>query len=689
VRGFVSGTDKLVISQAGTSSADVINVDDFVQVATTAGGPETLLGTTNNGTDGNVRGDSFFVLDSKKLYIDSNGDGQVNQLLDLMITLPGTDVVASDLQFVISSGAGNDSITGGVGNDTITSGAGNDRLDVSKGNDEITDLNSDGGTDTINLAGTEVIRTAASNLGGKAYSVTAAGLAVFAEVSEDGTSQWTYAEKVQALQADATLDAANSVVLFNDGSNGYLYYAGTATGNADDQIIKLTGGSGFKAITASGTATGGLTLTASQYLALSVSQAAFNLSSMSGSDNSVHASGATTYMLHELFGNSHNSISFGGYAGVTLDVNAAANTVEGYSLVNGGDFAFGTYAGGNSITGTDATLRYLLVPNAFTEGNGQTMTGNALADFVLGGTAADSISSDAGNDLVVSGNGNDTIDADAGDDIVYGGAGDDTVSADSGADKVYGGAGSDSVTGGAGNDTIEGGDGADTVSAGADDDTIDAGNGADSVAGDAGNDSISGGEGNDTLSGGDGADTVTGGNGSDVLGGTDGADSVSGGDAADTITGGAGADTVTGGNGADTFSFAAGVTGTPSATNFDVITDYVSGTDIITFTGGITKFATAVTAAAGTAGVTVTTGVVTFDAADDTLAEKITAVENALNAAAAGNALIFQDGADSYIFITDGIAGVGSDDVLIKLVGVTGAASDELTGVDGSIPGLG
>jgi hypothetical protein len=176
-----------------------------------------------------------------------------------------------------------------------------------------------------------------------------------------------------------------------------------------------------------------------------------------------------------------------------------------------------------------------------------------------------------------------------------------------------------------------------------------------------------------------GNDTVTGGAGSDSING--GADN-------DNITAGGGADTLTGGAGNDTFNFAAGASGTPSATNFDVITDFGGG-DTIAFTGGIVKFATAVTAASGTAGVAAGTGIVTFNGADNTLALKIAAVANALSAAAAGSALIFQDGTDSYIFITDGTAGVGSNDVLIKLVGVNGAGSDELTVGGGSITGLG
>ena len=47
--------------------------------------------------------------------------------------------------------------------------------------------------------------------------------------------------KIAAIQADLELDAAGSVAMFIDGSNTYVYYAGPAIGNADDQMIQLTG----------------------------------------------------------------------------------------------------------------------------------------------------------------------------------------------------------------------------------------------------------------------------------------------------------------------------------------------------------------------------------------------------------------------------------------------------------------
>jgi len=169
------------------------------------------------------------------------------------------------------------------------------------------------------------------------------------------------------------------------------------------------------------------------------------------------------------------------------------------------------------------------------------------------------------------------------------------------------------------------------------------------------------------------ADTITGG---------DLADTISGGGGADVITGGAGADVLTGGAGADTFVFAAGATGTPSATNFDTITDFNTASDIVDYAVAMTIVTNGAAAAAGVAAISAA-GVATFHGNDNTLALRIIAVEGGIQTgtAAAGQAAIFQFGADAYVFISDGVDGVGANDVLIKLTGVdtTAAAYDTIT----------
>lgn len=61
--------------------------------------------------------------------------------------------------------------------------------------------------------------------------------------------------KIAAVQADTQLDAANSIAFFVDSGNTYVYYAGAATGNTDDQLIQLSGITSLATITAGATTT--------------------------------------------------------------------------------------------------------------------------------------------------------------------------------------------------------------------------------------------------------------------------------------------------------------------------------------------------------------------------------------------------------------------------------------------------
>lgn len=173
--------------------------------------------------------------------------------------------------------------------------------------------------------------------------------------------------------------------------------------------------------------------------------------------------------------------------------------------------------------------------------------------------------------------------------------------------------------------------------------------------------------------------TVTGGSGANTITGTGFGDVITGGSRADTITLGAGADTVTGGAGADIFIFTeatdfTAATAAALAGAADVITDFAKASDVIRLDTSTWSVVTNATAAVGTASINAE-GIASFNAADDTLAEMITAVEAGINAggvAAAGQFAIFTLGSDSYIFESNGTDGVDAGDMLIKLTGVTG-----------------
>lgn len=265
---------------------------------------------------------------------------------------------------------------------------------------------------------------------------------------------------------------------------------------------------------------------------------------------------------------------------------------------------------------------------------------------------------------------------------VTGSDGNDTITGAAAGSTLVGGAGNDTINGGAGDDTIEGGDGVDTINAGAGNDTINGGAGNDTINGQDGNDTIDGGAGIDTISGGAGNDTINGGDGNDILTGNAGNDVIDGGAGNDNINGGTGNDTLTGGAGTNTFVFAAGDSGVTAAT-LDTITDWTAGTNSIDF-GALALAATAVAGppAAGTAQIAVTTGMATFAAADDTLAEQITAVGTALaTLGAAGSSAVWAFGPDSYVYVDDGTAATAND-VLIKITGVAVGTGLTIAGGD-------
>jgi S-layer protein len=192
-----------------------------------------------------------------------------------IVTLGGNDVVtvttaATTITSTISTGAGNDTIvgslgvetiTGGTGADTMTGGGGADVFAIGAGTslaasmDIITDFNT-AVADTLSFAVAQVVLAADTSalVAGSNVQTSAGGLVTFA------TADNTFALKLAAIQADTQLDAAQSIAVFQDSGNTYVYSAGAATGNADDQIIQLTGITGTAADVITGTGTTTITI---------------------------------------------------------------------------------------------------------------------------------------------------------------------------------------------------------------------------------------------------------------------------------------------------------------------------------------------------------------------------------------------------------------------------------------------
>ena len=89
------------------------------------------------------------------------------------------------------------------------------------------------------------------------------------------------------------------------------------------------------------------------------------------------------------------------------------------------------------------------------------------------------------------------------------------------------------------------------------------------------------------------------------------------------------------------------------------------------------------TGSAGVANIS-STGVATFNTADDTFAEMLTAIDAAQNATGAANrsAAVFTFGGDNYLFTGDGAGVAAATGYVVQLAGTTIAVGITLTSGD-------
>lgn len=272
-------------------------------------------------------------------------------------------------------------------------------------------------------------------------------------------------------------------------------------------------------------------------------------------------------------------------------------------------------------------------------------------------------------------NANEYVSGAGGNDTIYGMGGDDTLDGGSGNDYLVGGTGNDHYIIDSAKDVVSelAGEGIDTVSTvlasyslgSSVENLIYTGNGAFKGTGNTLDNSITGGAGRDTLAGGVGNDT---------------------------LTGGTGADSLVGGEGSDVFVFTTGDSG--RATGFDTVSAFTKGAvgsgDLVDFSASLRVGGSAATASADEASVNQSTGVVTFaaksgasmaDALSD-VAARFTASTDTL-----GEFALFRVGnkGNFFLFISDGSAGVTSNDVVVQLTGITSIGAIDLTGGNLSI----
>lgn len=165
---------------------------------------------------------------------------------------------------------------------------------------------------------------------------------------------------------------------------------------------------------------------------------------------------------------------------------------------------------------------------------------------------------------------------------------------------------------------------------------------------------------------------IYGGSGNDII-----SASVTGG----VIKGNLGADYLKGGAGADVFTFAAGdssaVNGVVAqgatlvtGATIDAILGFGTGADKIDFgSTSLASIAHTEGATAGRASIDVK-GLATFNAADATVAQQLAAVVAAVGSDAAGTSVVWTDGTNSHLFVSNGVAGLDANDALIQIAGV-------------------
>ena len=198
--------------------------------------------------------------------------------------------------------------------------------------------------------------------------------------------------------------------------------------------------------------------------------------------------------------------------------------------------AFSDVAASNNLA-----LAYGVTIENATAGSGDdTVTGNAVANRLIGNGGRDDLDGGAGDDVLYGNQADDLLVGGDGHDTLFGGQDADTLSGADGDDALYGNRGDDSLQGGIGSDRLFGGQGDDTIYDPSGDDALYGGLGADTLVGGRGNDVLDGGAGDDVLAG----------DGFGALGGV------------------YGGDTLTGGAGADLFAFE-GMPGRDVVTDFD------------------------------------------------------------------------------------------------------------------------
>ena len=289
--------------------------------------------------------------------------------------------------------------------------------------------------------------------------------------------------------ADSILSSGNNGLFIGNNGNDTIYVNGKGNtldgGQGNDAIILETGSSGNLIAYSNGDGNDIVVgLTSNDTIKLTSGY--ISKVSVSGSDVIANI-GNGSLICSELKGKKLNIIDSSG---------------KSYSVIVNATNSITQFA--TSATTSNETLDSVIKNfDASSRTKAIKITGNALANSIVGGSGKDKLYGQAGNDSILGGDGADTLSGGKGNDKLYGQNGNDSLVGGDGADILSGGSGNDTIYGNAGNDSILGGAGADKLYGGAGNDTLTGGKGNDSLWGNAGKDTFvyASGDGKDVISG--------------------------------------------------------------------------------------------------------------------------------------------------------------------------------------------
>jgi RTX calcium-binding nonapeptide repeat (4 copies) len=407
---FVAGTQAGSLSINGGSGTDELQATSDLTL--TGWTSVENLSLQNDGTDVTVS--STVLAGSGLTSVTGNTDAAAMEYIKITGGNGGETIDVSGITFTNAAV----SITGGTANDTITGGTGADQLAGGTGSDTFVYTNANQTDQTNTIADMDVIND--FNITDDSLKLTAFNLTAAPTATVDPNDTDSY---IVSWTKNST---TNYVYLKDTGVTGGLTWSDSGSG----------------VYTAAATSPTGLNLSL-----LSVSSTGFNVTG----DGPFRAYFTDTTPVR------NSSVTY-----FTQSTNVGASTPYTYSLADI-DASTGVRTGFITIQSTNT--------GANTTYDGVVYLGGA-------DNAAETITVTLGN-LPGTSNAADLA-------IVYGQGGNDTITGSSGNDSIFGGAGDDSITGGAGNDLFYVSAGTDTITDLGGNDTAAGANQSDALVVDAG-----------------------------------------------------------------------------------------------------------------------------------------------------------------------------------------------------------